>query len=89
MYSLAISPDGKTLVSGSKDKTIKVWNLSTGEELRTLKMHQGYVNSVTISSDGQKIASGSYDKTIKVTEPKNGTGKHSNWAFRGGFVRSY
>ena len=72
MYSVAVFPDGKTVVSGSKDKTIKVWNLNTGQELRTLKMHQGYVNSVTISSDGQKIASGSYDKTIKVWNLKTG-----------------
>jgi WD40 repeat protein len=52
--SIAISPDGKLLVSG--DKKIKVWNLATGELLRTLSGHSRNVNSIAISLDGQIIA---------------------------------
>lgn len=63
---LAISPDGQTLVSGSADKTIKVWNLATGQEIRTLKGHSSFVNYLVISPDGQTLVSGSADKTIKV-----------------------
>ena len=62
--SIAISPDGKLLVSG--DKMIKVWNLATGELLRTLSGHSRNVNSIAISLDGQIIATGSSDRTIKV-----------------------
>ncbi|MGB3191188.1 MAG: WD40 repeat domain-containing protein, partial [Limnoraphis sp.] len=64
--SVSISNDGKTIVSGSSDKTIKVWNLQTGELIRTLKGHGGPVFSVSISNDSKTIVSGSDDNTIKV-----------------------
>jgi WD40 repeat protein len=69
---VAISPDGQTLVSGSWDKTIKVWGLRDGKLLRTLSDHQGGVGSVAISSDGQTLVSGSGDKTIKVWGLRDG-----------------
>ena len=70
--SLAISPDGQLLVSGSDDKTIKLWHLVTGEELFTFKGHTKAVYSVAISSDGEILASGSDDKTIKIWQLKTG-----------------
>jgi WD40 repeat protein len=66
VWSVAISPDEQTFVSGSDDKTIKVWNLHTGELNRTLEGHSGMVNSVAISTDGQILVSGSRDNTLKV-----------------------
>jgi WD domain, G-beta repeat len=63
--SLAISPAGDILASGSWDKTIKVWELETGELLGTLTGHSDRVNSVAISSDGKLLVSGSSDETIK------------------------
>lgn len=63
--SVAISPDEQTLVTGG-DKTIKIWNLNTGELLSTFTGHSGWVWSVTFSPDGQSLASGSKDKTIKL-----------------------
>jgi WD40 repeat protein len=62
--SVTISPDGQTLVSGSWDSTIKVWNLHTGQLSRTLKGHLGKVYCVAISPDGQTIVSVGYQ--IKV-----------------------
>ncbi|MCT7993787.1 WD40 repeat domain-containing protein, partial [Laspinema olomoucense] len=58
--------DGQRVVSGSSDSTLKVWNLGTGEEERTLTGHGGSVSAVAISRDGQRVVSGSYDKTLKV-----------------------
>jgi CHAT domain/WD domain, G-beta repeat len=66
VWSVAVSPDGQTLVSGSQDKTIKVWELSTGKLIRTLTGHEGRVWSVAVSPDGQTLVSGSSDRTIKV-----------------------
>jgi hypothetical protein len=66
VYSVALSADGQTLASGSSDKTIKVWNLSTGQAVRTLTDHTDAVISVAISADGQTLVSGSSDTTVKV-----------------------
>src|SRR5947199_100279 len=66
VYSVAISPDRHLLASGSRDCTIKLWNLHTGQELLTLRGHTHAVHSVAFSSDGQSLASSSEDQTIKL-----------------------
>lgn len=64
--SVAISPDGQLLASGSYDQTIKLWSLRTGELLRTFCGHTHRVTCIAISPDAQILASGSYDRTIKL-----------------------
>jgi len=71
--SLALSPDGNRLVSGSSDKTIKVWDVKTGAEVMTLYGHEGYLCGVAFSPDGKHIASSSMDNTIKVWDANSGT----------------
>jgi len=70
--SLAFSPDGTMLVSGSRDKTMKFWEVPSGKLLRTVKAHSGWIRGVTFSPDGKILASCSDDTTIKLWDPKTG-----------------
>src|SRR5215468_9912751 len=70
--SVAFSPDGRTLASGSSDTTIKLWEVTSGRELRTLARHSQEVTSVTFSPDGRTLASGSRDQTVKLWDVASG-----------------
>jgi WD40 repeat protein len=70
--SIAISSDGRRIVSGSQDKTVRVWDAERGEELRCLRGHEDDVSSVAISSDGRRIVSGSRDHTVRVWDGERG-----------------
>jgi WD40 repeat protein len=56
----------------SADKTIKLWDVETGQEIRTLKGHDDSVYSVNFSSDGKTLVSGSADNTIKLWNVETG-----------------
>ncbi|MBK1985980.1 WD40 repeat domain-containing protein [Sphaerospermopsis aphanizomenoides BCCUSP55] len=70
--SLAMSADGEFLISGSQDKTIRVWNLVNGQLVHTLKSHRDGIYAVALSPNKQIIASGSADKTIKLWHLETG-----------------
>jgi len=79
-YVTSVAVNGNTVVSGSADRTVRVWDLSDGTLLRTLTAsscagagHTACVASVAISPDGDRIVSGSADGTIKVWNPSDGT----------------
>ncbi|WP_414588868.1 eIF2A-related protein [Scytonema sp. PCC 10023] len=65
VLSVVFSPDGKTIATGSRDNTVKLWNLK-GQELQTFQGHSSYVTSVVFSPDGKTIATGSLDNTVKL-----------------------
>ncbi|MDJ1173654.1 NACHT and WD repeat domain-containing protein, partial [Roseofilum capinflatum] len=77
--SLAITPDGSKVISGSgstlvgsNDNTLRVWDITTGESLAILEGHQNDVTSIAITPDGSKVISGSNDNTLRVWDITTG-----------------
>jgi WD40 repeat protein len=66
IWSLAFTPDGKTLIGGCADHTVRLWDAVTNKEIRRLTGHQGGVSCVAISVDGKLLASASHDHTLRV-----------------------
>ena len=72
VFSVAFSPDGKTVVSGSADKTVRIWDVGTGDNTQVLKGHTDIVYSVAFSRDGKTVVSGSQDGTIRTWDVELG-----------------
>jgi WD40 repeat protein len=73
--SVAFSPDGATIASGSSDKTVILWDALSGQRKQTLTGHTDRVNSAAFSPDGATIASGSSDKTVILWDALSGQRK--------------
>ncbi|MGH7868038.1 MAG: WD40 repeat domain-containing protein, partial [Candidatus Dormibacteraceae bacterium] len=82
--SVAFSPDGARLVSGSHDETVKVWDARSGRLLQTLEGHCNVVASVALSPEGARLASGSDDKTVRVWDLRSGCLLQTLEGHRGG-----
>lgn len=64
--SVAFSPDGVYGLSGSEDKNLQLWNIETGECVRTFEGHTESVHSVAFTPDSEQVLSGSWDNTIRL-----------------------
>lgn len=72
VLAVAVSPDGKTLVSGGADSTIRVWDPASGALRRALINHGDRVNALAWSPDGRHLASASRDRTLRFWQPDIG-----------------
>jgi WD40 repeat protein len=70
VYSVALSPDGKTLAGGGADQTVRLWDLSDPTHPyqigQPLTGHTDYVESVAFSPDGKTLASGDQEGTVRL-----------------------
>ncbi|HEV3386699.1 MAG TPA: WD40 repeat domain-containing protein, partial [Gemmata sp.] len=80
---VSFSSDGKTLASGSTDKTIKLWDVPTAKARATLKGHTNWVFALAFSHDGKTLVSGGYDRTLRLWDVETGQDNGSIEAHRG------
>jgi WD40 repeat protein len=73
VWSVAFSPDGKTLASGSGDNSVRVWDVCSGALLHSMAGHSGWVRCVAFSPDGKTLASGSADNSVRLWDCSSGT----------------
>jgi WD40 repeat protein/GTPase SAR1 family protein/DNA-directed RNA polymerase subunit RPC12/RpoP len=72
VMSVAIDPAGTWAVSGSRDNTVRIWDLEVGECRAMLEGHTDEVNSVAITPDGKRILSASFDNSVRVWDSSSG-----------------
>jgi WD40 repeat protein len=75
--AVAVTPDGRWVVSASEDRTLKLWDLAHGVLLRTLGGHRAPVRAVAVTPDGRHAISASYDRTLKLWDLEQGGAIHT------------
>jgi WD40 repeat protein/predicted Ser/Thr protein kinase len=77
IWGLAVSSDGRHILSGSDDGTVRLWETATGKELRSLQGHSAPISGVSFSPDDQQALSASRDGTMRLWDLRTGKEKHS------------
>lgn len=86
LYTIAWSPDHKTLASAGYDRIIRLWDTAQGKEIRSLKDHSDTVSGLAFNHDGTLLASASADRAVKVWEVQSGRrlytlGESTDWLY--------
>ncbi len=69
---VAVTPDGRYVISGSSDRTVKIWDIESGQLLRSLRGHTAPVRAVAVTPDGRYVISSSSDRTVKIWSLETG-----------------
>ena len=69
---MAAVPGGDRVISGSRDSTLRLWDLETGQELLALRGHLDFVTACSVLPDGRRAISGSGDRTLKIWDLQTG-----------------
>ncbi|MGA3167229.1 MAG: hypothetical protein ABSF14_14065 [Terriglobia bacterium] len=75
--ALSVSPDGRWLASGGLDRAVKLWEVGTGRQLRTLAGHRDLIYSIAVSPDGKLLATASADHTVRIWDVRTGKATQS------------
>ncbi|MGW4597040.1 NB-ARC domain-containing protein, partial [Streptomyces sp. NPDC004457] len=86
VFSVAISPDGTWLATGGNDRSMRIWDPTTGTETTTLTGHTGPLHSVAVSPDGTWLAAAGSDGSVRIWDPTTATETttltgHTDWVF--------
>ena len=72
IHGVAFSPDGKLLAAGCYDQTVTLWNMSTGQKVRTMNGNANYVHAVAFSPNGRWLISATHDNAVQIWEVSTG-----------------